>query len=128
MAAVAACDDREALGRAVDYYYATHEAGRRSATDLDLAGARELLRTLCGEAVNRDFIQYLTRGAWGTSSSEMLRILHGSGRGRYGAARRAAPRYAGQSLTPFGRWLMKTKVPTDFGGPQASFESLALKT
>lgn len=69
--------DRARINKAMDYFFKVHESKDtpQVVTDLDDKQAKAFLLEIGGETVNRDYVAYVQTGVWGTTSSEMVRIL-----------------------------------------------------
>lgn len=61
------------INAGLEYFFQTHEG--KECPPVPEAERKSLLLQVSGETINRDYIKYIQTGTWGTTASELIRIL-----------------------------------------------------
>lgn len=73
--AIVSNKDVSKMKKAIDYYFRVHEKGKKVPHFSNDQEVVNVMGEIGIEILNRDYIVYVSTGTWGTTSSEMVRIL-----------------------------------------------------
>ena len=69
------CNNKDKIIQGIDYYFSIHKNGKNNQNFFTLKESKDFLFSVAREIINRDYSQYIKTGNWGSSSSDLLKIL-----------------------------------------------------